>query len=161
MTDPADPPAAVERVALDLSNWTHDALAHISASLIPRVEFVDVADVDMITAAAALIRSQAAEIARMGWQGIESAPFDKPVLVLTGNGEIVRARLNVIQDQETEWNQWQAEGEVYPDDWSDGATWGSNTEAQPSDMPTHWTALPPPPTSEENATNRVSGGLTC
>jgi hypothetical protein len=97
-------------------------------------------------ARAAIAALQAVPAAsEVGWQPIESAPYDTPVRVKLGNSMTIVARLMPdasMNDEGKPCDQWQAqyEGE-HPECWTDGACWESNADGLCSMQPRAWTAL--------------------
>jgi hypothetical protein len=97
-------------------------------------------------ARAAIAALQAVPAAsEVGWQPIESAPYDTPVRVKLGNSMAIVARLMPdasMNDEGKPCDQWQAqyEGE-HPECWTDGACWESNADGLCSMQPRAWTAL--------------------
>ena len=104
----------------------------------------DVDNAAAIAAAVNFLRTHSAEIAGAlrdadGWQPIESAPRDRPVIVT--NGEAVGEARYLESDGGWWWAGY------HPTDAADGYVW----------QPTHWRPLPAPPT-EDSAMQQGGGG---
>ena len=102
------------------------------------------ADTRAIAAAVNFLRTHSAEIAGAlrdadGWQPIESAPRDRPVIVT--NGEAVGEARYLESDGGWWWAGY------HPTDAADGYVW----------QPTHWRPLPAPPT-QDSAMQQGGGG---
>lgn len=77
------------------------------------------------------------------WQPIDAAPYDVPVQVKAGRmhfAAILRAGASMTED-EVPCDQWQAIGDRFPKNWSEGCCWESNADGLLSDQPTAWRTI--------------------
>jgi len=85
-----------------------------------------------------------------GWEPIETAPSDTPVIVITAEGRIFKAiyKPGVAENEQGSCGAWCTveETDPHPACWTDGMCWASNEDGVPSDAPAGW--LPAPPASQ-------------
>ncbi|PZU95595.1 MAG: hypothetical protein DI527_00875 [Chelatococcus sp.] len=82
-----------------------------------------------------------------GWNDIESAPRDRPAILLTFQGHVVKAawQTGFTDENGRDTGAWCATEEgQHPPCWSEGVCWASNEDESPSDPPVAWLPFPAP-----------------
>lgn len=82
------------------------------------------------------------------WRPIETAPMDgTQVILLTPDRSSFPAQYmpGFLDGDGNDCWGWVAMSDLHPDDWSDGVCWDVNEDGLPSQKPTSWMPLPPPP----------------
>lgn len=77
------------------------------------------------------------------WYPMTDAPRDRPILVFTNAGHVVKCAWTVIGDDAEGWGTV-SEDDLRPNSWTDGFCWASNEDEEPSDEPIAWTPYVPP-----------------
>ncbi|WP_420104117.1 hypothetical protein [Bosea sp. (in: a-proteobacteria)] len=79
-------------------------------------------------------------------QPMASAPLDRPIILITFSGFVVKAKWvpSGFEDAEMrDGGAWVAAEETqHPPCWSEGACWASNADEMPSDPPIGWLPMP-------------------
>lgn len=86
--------------------------------------------------------AQRAELEKArAWQGMESAPRNRPIIVRTATGRIVKVKWTVLDGDSAGWGTPE-EDDPHPNCWDDGFCWASNSDEEPSDPPASWIEMP-------------------
>ncbi len=81
----------------------------------------------------------------MMWQPIETAPRDRPIIIITRGGHPVRVHRVCVECEDGPGWTWgtMEEMDPCPACWTDGTCWELNEDEEESDPPVWWCDLPP------------------